>query len=107
MLTHDRLGPEELGVAAHAAGFAWVAHAVDGTVHATVAPGPVLRISLPDRPPAVDGTPEVTEDGTLLLRVSPSPAALAGGELRWSVVRTSRSRGVSKHSLPQSGRRDI
>lgn len=87
VLSHAPLRPEDLAVAAHLAGFARVAHAVDGTVHATVAPGAVLRITLPGWSPAVESTPEVTEGGTLPLRVEPSPAALTGGEVRWSVVR--------------------
>jgi DNA-binding beta-propeller fold protein YncE len=87
LLRHDGMDAGKLAVAAHAAGFAWVWHRPDGTVVASVPQGNVLRVLLPGFAPAVPGAPEVAEGGTLALRVDPSPAAIAGGEVRWSVLR--------------------
>ncbi|MDQ0000095.1 LamG-like jellyroll fold domain-containing protein [Pseudarthrobacter sulfonivorans] len=87
LLRHDGMDAGKLAVAAHAAGFAWVWHRPDGTVVASVPQGNVLRVLLPGLAPVVPGTPEVAEGGTLALRVDPSPAAIAGGEVRWSVLR--------------------
>ncbi|MGI5405328.1 LamG-like jellyroll fold domain-containing protein [Streptomyces chartreusis] len=88
LLRHDTLNPGELAVHAHAAGFGWVHHTLDGLVHVAQPAGSAFRIVTgPATPEPLPGT-DVPADGHLDLDLEPSPARLAGAEVRWTVTRS-------------------
>ncbi|MEJ8672869.1 hypothetical protein WKI71_44445 [Streptomyces sp. MS1.AVA.1] len=88
LLRHDSLPPGELAVQAHAAGFGWVHHTMDGLVHVAQPTGPAFRIvngsATPDPLPGTD----VPAGGRLDLTLVPMPARPAGAQINWTVTRS-------------------
>ncbi|MEU0740854.1 LamG-like jellyroll fold domain-containing protein [Streptomyces sp. NPDC006134] len=88
LLRHDTLDSGELAVQAHAAGFGWVLHTLDGLVHVAQPAGPAFRIvTLTATPDPLPGT-DVPAEGRLDLTLEPDPSRFTDVQVRWSVTRS-------------------
>ncbi|MFF1867658.1 LamG-like jellyroll fold domain-containing protein [Kitasatospora herbaricolor] len=101
LLTHTTMAAAELGVHAHAAGFAWVRHTREGWIHAAQQRGDVFRIT-GTTPGERPGPPDVVEGGLLQLgfEPEPEPAQLADTDIRWSVTRSGGGDAVVRPGEP-------
>ncbi|MFJ5776208.1 LamG-like jellyroll fold domain-containing protein [Streptomyces sp. NPDC093094] len=100
LLRHDILPPGELAVEAHAAGFGWVHHTLDGLVHVAQPTGPAFRVvtgkAAPDPLPGTD----VPAGGRLALTLEPRPARSAGAQVTWTVTRSGAGDATVSQGVP-------